>query len=110
MKNLQEKMEKFAETNVRLSGVKIHQTDGRKLKEDLHEIMKMAFENLGLYVTEVENALVIEMPHNELGAVLYETKFVMKQLDYDVTSASEQFQEKLQARNEKMKAKEKDNE
>ena len=88
------KIEELKSAKLRTSKNRLHQTDARTYKADLHASFKEVFEDLGLIVTEVQNALVIEMPHDELGAIPIEAKFVIKQLDYDVISASEMFEEK----------------
>lgn len=79
---------------LRVSKNRLHQTDARKLKEILHEKMAIEFDKLDLMPTFIENAIVIEIPHQELGGIPIEVKFVIKQLDYDIVSANEQFLEK----------------
>lgn len=79
---------------LRVSKNRLHQTDARNLKEILHEKMANEFDRLDLTPTLVENAIVIEIPHHELGSIPIEVKFVIKPLDYDMIAANEQFLEK----------------
>lgn len=95
-----EKLQELQEFKLRESTNKkgeriIQQTDSRKYKDLLHETMASILEDaLDVDITPVDNALIVEIPHNELGAVIIETKFVIKPLDYDVISAGEMYQEK----------------
>lgn len=97
---MKEKLQELQDFKLRESKNKkgeriIQQTDSRKYKDLLHETMANILENaLDVDITPVDNALIVEMPHNELGAVIIETKFVIKPLDYDVISAGEMYQEK----------------
>lgn len=90
-------MNKLAEKKLRLNKNRIHQTDAREFKQELHNLFKEQFEAMGLIVTEIENALVLEIPNDELGAIPIEAKFVVKNLDYDIMAAEHQYQQKLDA-------------
>ena len=69
---------------LRTNKTKLHQSDARKYKDILHNAMLELFEKLEVDITMVQNAIVIEVPHDELGAIPIEVKFVIKPLDYDV--------------------------
>lgn len=89
------------EMKLRLNKNKLHQTDVRAYKEELHLLFMEKFNELGYDVTLVENGFIIEVPHDELGAIPIEAKFVIKPIDYDVISAGEQYEQKIAAKAEK---------
>lgn len=88
-------MEKITQMKLRTNKGKIHQTDAREYKAELHEFMKAALEEYDLIITDVDNGFIIEMPHDELGSIPIEAKFVIKPINYDVMSAGEMYQMKL---------------
>lgn len=84
---------------------RLQQLDGRKFKENLHRVTIDKLSELDVDITEVQNGFVIEIPHEELGSIPVEVKMVVKPIDYDVMTAGEEYQQKLQAQKEKDKAK-----
>ena len=84
---------------------RLQQLDGRKFKEKLHQVTIDKLSELDVDITEVQNGFVIEIPHEELGSIPVEVKMVVKPIDYDVMTAGEEYQQKLQAQKEKDKAK-----
>lgn len=100
-------VKELQEMKLRESKGKLQQTDARAFKAKLHELMIKTFEPLGYEITEVTNALILEVSNDELGAIPVEAKFVVKSLDYDVIGAGEQYQEKLAERKAKEQAKKK---
>ena len=94
MENLQEKINK---KSLRLSTnkTKLHQTDAKELKDLLHDLFSQKLSELDYIITPVENGFVIEVEHEEYGSIPVEAKFIIKPLDFDVESASEQHQEKI---------------
>lgn len=87
---------------------RIQQMDARAYKDRLHAVMRELFEReLDLDVYDFENGLLLEIPHNELGSVVIETKFVIKSTDYDISSNVEAYAEKVEAQKEKRLQKEK---
>ena len=91
---MNEKINEMKIAKLRTSKNRLHQTDARDYKADLHELFIAKLEELDVMITEVQNGFIIEMPHDELGSIPIEAKFVIKQLDYDVITAGEMFQEK----------------
>ena len=102
---MNEKINEMKIAKLRTSKNRLHQTDARDYKADLHELFIAKLKELDVMITEVQNGFIIEMPHDELGAIPIEAKFVIKQLDYDVISAGEMFEEK-QAKAKEPKKKE----
>ena len=100
-------LQELQEMKLRENKGKLQQTDARNFKAKLHELMIAVFEPLGYEITEVANALILEVSNDELGAIPVEAKFVVKSLDYDVIGAGEQYQEKQQAKLDKEKEKQK---
>lgn len=101
---MNEKLKELETTKLRTNKNKLHQTDARNYKADLHEVFMDMFKDLDLMVTEVDNGFIIEMPHEEFGAIPIEAKFIIKPLDYDVISAGEMYQLKLDNKAAKEKA------
>lgn len=99
-----EKLKDLETAKLRTNKNKLHQTDARGYKADLHEVFMDVFKDLDLMVTEVDNGFIIEMPHEEFGAIPIEAKFIIKPLNYDVISAGEMYEQKLQAKADKEKA------
>lgn len=90
-------MNNLTEKKLRTNKNRIHQTDAREFKQELHKLFKAQFESMGLLVTEIENALVLEIPNDELGAIPIEAKFVVKNLDFDILAAEHQHLQKIEA-------------
>lgn len=101
-------MEKIYNAKLRTNKNRIHQTDARKLKAAMHEVLMEKIGELDVDITPVNNGFIIEFPNEELGSIVVESKFVIKPLDYDVVSAGEEFAEKEAERLAKAKAKEKE--
>lgn len=100
-------MEKITQMKLRTNKGKLHQTDAREYKAELHNVIKEALASLDVTITDVDNGFIIEMPHDELGAIPIECKFVIKPLDFDVIAAGEQYTDKLKAQAEKLLEKKK---
>lgn len=88
-------LQELTEMKLRENKGKLQQTDARNFKAKLHELMIKVFEPLGFEITEIANAIILEVSNEELGAIPVEAKFVVKALDYDVISAGEEYQQKL---------------
>lgn len=84
---------KLRETNTG----RLHQTDAREWKNHLHELMAEHIEQLDFDVHMVQNGMLIEVPHDEYGSIVVEAKFVVKQTDYDIMAAVDQYEEKKRA-------------
>lgn len=88
-------MKQVNEMKLRTSKNRIHQTDARELKALLHEAFAEKLAELDVDITMVENGFIIEVPNDELGAIVVESKFVIKPLDFDVMTAGAMYKEKL---------------
>lgn len=97
-------MEKIAKMKLRTSKNRLHQTDARELKALIHEQAMLILSQMG-YTTEVQNAIMLEISHDELGAIPVEVKFVIKALDYDIMTAGEEFASKQASEKDKKKDK-----
>lgn len=93
-----EKLKVMEKMQLRVNKNKLHQTDARSYKADMHSVFMDMFRDLGLWVTEVDNGFIIEMPHEELGSIPVEAKFIIKPIDYDVVSAGEMYEMKQLAK------------
>lgn len=102
MENLKNKVFNW---KLRANKNKLHQTDARNFKVDLHELFKKALESLDYVITDVENGFIIEVENDELGGIAVEAKFVIKTLDFDIESANAQYLEKLNAQKERLEKK-----
>ena len=88
-------MEKIANMKLRTTKTgRLNQLDARAFKAELHARMIEAFEDMGIMVTEIQNGIMLEIEHHELGAIPVEAKFVVKALDFDILTAGEEFQQK----------------
>lgn len=74
---------------------KLHQTDARAYKEALHQVFMDKLAELDVTINPAQNALLIEVPHDELGAIVVEAKFVVKPLDFDILAATDEYEQKL---------------
>lgn len=101
-------LEKIKGMVLRTSGKKIHQTDNRQLKNEVHAWLTDLLESQNLEVYTVPNALVVELENEELGGIAIEIKAVIKSLDYDVISEVEDYEQHLKNQAEKKAQKEKD--
>lgn len=94
---MKEQMNKLMHAQLRESKGKLQQSDARAYKADLHQLMRDVFENLDLDVHMVQNGMLLEIPHEELGSVVVEAKFVLKPVDYDIAASVDQYEEKQKA-------------
>ena len=97
-------MKKIEKMKLRTSKNRLHQTDARELKALIHEQAMLILSQMG-YTTEVQNAIMLEISHDELGAIPVEVKFVIKALDYDIVTAGEEFTSKQVSEKDKKKDK-----
>lgn len=81
---------------MRSSGDRLHQTDARSYKNLLHAYLTEALQEVD--VTPVDNGLILEIPHEEYGAIVVELKAIIKPFNYDVEEAADNYQTKLEAR------------
>ena len=89
---------------------RLHQTDTREWKNHLHELMAEHIEQLDFDVHMVQNGMLIEVPHDEYGSIVVEAKFVVKQTDYDIMAAVDQYEEKKRAAAERRAKRQRDKE
>ena len=89
---------------------RMQQLDARVYKAAMHEIFKELFETLEIDVYEIENGLMLEIPHDDYGAIPIEAKFVIKPLNTDVEAYHAQHLEKEADRQAKAEAKAKERE
>lgn len=89
------KIEKLTNFKLKTNKNRLHQGDARKYKELLHNVMIEKLSELeNATITEIQNAIILELEHTDLGAIVIEAKFVIKPLDFDVITASDEFLEK----------------
>lgn len=88
-------MKQINEMKLRTSKNRIQQTDARELKALLHEAFAEKLSELDVDITMVENGFIIEVPNSEIGAIVVESKFVLKPLDFDVITAGDEYAQKL---------------
>ena len=102
-------MERLFNIKVRETKTKrMQQLDARVYKEAMHEVFKELFETLDIDVLEIQNGLMLEIPHEEYGSIPIEAKFVIKPLNTDTNAYHEQFMEKEAERKAKAEAKKKE--
>lgn len=97
-------MEKIAKMKLRTNKNRLHQTDARELKAEIHKQAMVELANMG-FTTEIQNAIMLEISHDELGAIPVEVKFVIKSLDFDILTAGEEFASKQASEKDKKKDK-----
>lgn len=94
-------LDKIMTMELRESKGKIQQTDSRKLKATLHELLTEMLTEYGFEVYEIQNGLVVEIPNEELGAIPIEIKAIVKNLNFDTDTHVTEYQEKLKRAKEK---------
>lgn len=112
MKNLQDlvnqvKSKGFTVTETK-KGEKIKQTEHRQLKADLMSALEKDFQDLGLALGMSKDGLVLEIPHDNLGAIPVELDLKVKSLDFDTVWAVESYAKEQQEKAERKKQANKD--
>ena len=98
-------MEKIRTMKLREKNGRIHQTDARELKAEIHKVVIDQLVNMGELITEIQNGFVIEFTHDTLGSIPVEVKCVIKNTNFDVVTAGEEFTSKLASEKNKKKDK-----
>ena len=97
-------MKQVKNMKLRTSKNRLHQTDARELKALIHKEALVILSQMG-FTTEIQNAIMLEISHDELGAIPVEVKFVIKSLDYDIVTAGEEYAAKQVSEKDKKKDK-----
>lgn len=98
----------FKQTKKKNGEIAIQQTESRTLKgEILQQLNALIASTYDIEVIRTGEGLIILLPNDELGAIPIALDVKIKSLDFDYLASQAQYQEKLQAKEEKEKAKQK---
>lgn len=98
----------FKQTKKKNGEIAIQQTESRTLKSEiLQELNSLIANTYDIEVIRTGEGLIILLPNEELGAIPVALDVTIKSLDFDYLASQAQYQEKLQAKEEKQKAKQK---
>lgn len=98
----------FKQTTRKNGEVAIQQTESRNLKNEiLQRLNNLITESYNIEILRTDEGLIILLPNDELGAIPIALDVKIKSLDFDYLASQAQYQEKLQEKQEKEKAKQK---
>ncbi len=98
----------FKQTKKKNGEVAIQQTESRALKSEiLQRLSNLITEAYDIEILRTDEGLIILLPNDELGAIPIALDVKIKSLDFDYLASQAQYQEKLQEKQEKEKAKQK---
>ena len=100
MKNLQNVVAELENAVVKLSGEKINQTQRNEFKANLQNALLNDLTSLGLQATLTSDGIVV-MVENEVSNLYINFETTIKNLDFDLDSAKQEYQEKLEAKVER---------
>jgi hypothetical protein len=100
MKNLQNVVAELETAVVKLSGEKINQTQRNEFKANLQNALLNDLVSLGLQATLTSDGIVV-MVENEVSNLYINFETTIKNLDFDLDSAKQEYQEKLEAKVER---------
>ena len=84
------------------SGKAITQKQRNELKYNLtREIVDILLNNGIKYITRTVDGFILEIQHEELGVIPVELNVKVKNLDYDIEGAEEEWKRKVKERNKK---------
>ena len=84
------------------SGKAITQKQRNELKYNLTREVVAVLMNSGLpYITQTADGFILEIQHEELGVIPIELNLKVKNIDYDIGAAEEEWQMKVKEREQK---------
>jgi hypothetical protein len=100
MKNLQNVLATLENATLKLSGEKLNQTQRNEFKANLQNALLSDLTSLGLQATLTSDGIVV-MVENEVSNLYINFETTIKNLDFDLDSAKQEYQEKLEAKIER---------
>lgn len=98
----------FKQTTRKNGEVAIQQTESRTLKNEiLQQLNILIADTYNIEILRTDEGLIILLPNDELGAIPIALDVKIKSLDFDYLASQAQYQEKLQDKQEKKRAKQK---
>ena len=98
----------FKQTKKKSGEIAIQQTESRALKSEiLQALNNLIINTYNIEVIRTGEGLIILLPNDELGAIPIALDVKVKSLDFDYLASQAQYEEKLQVKEEKQKAKQK---
>jgi hypothetical protein len=100
MKNLQNVLATLENATLKLSGEKLNQTQRNEFKANLQNALLSDLEALGLVATLTSDGVVL-MIENSSSNLYINLETTIKNLDFDLDGAKQEYQEKLDAKVER---------
>jgi hypothetical protein len=100
MKNLQNVLATLENATLKLSGEKLNQTQRNEFKANLQNALLNDLVALGLQATLTSDGIVL-MLENSVSNLYINFETTIKNLDFDLESAKQDYQEKLEAKVER---------
>lgn len=100
MKNLQNVLATLENATLKLSGEKLNQVQRNEFKANLQNALLNDLVALGLQATLTSDGIVL-MLENSVSNLYINFETTIKNLDYDLESAKQDYQEKLEAKVER---------
>jgi hypothetical protein len=100
MENLQNVLATLETATLKLSGEKLNQTQRNEFKANLQNALLSDLEALGLQATLTSDGVVL-MIENSTSNLYINLETTIKNLDFDLDGAKQEYQEKLEAKVER---------
>ncbi len=101
---MKEFLEKIFKRELTTTKDRLNRVQATIIKNELLDAIESQFGGL-VDVTRVKDGLAIEIPHDELGSIVFVLDVKNKSLDYDIPTERECYIAELQTKEEKKKAK-----
>jgi hypothetical protein len=102
MKNLSSFAATIKSKVFKMSGDKINQTERNTTKSDALEAITTDLFAAGLNAVRTTEGIVLEVPNDELGSIFFELDIKVKSADFDITTAVAEYQDQINARQERI--------
>jgi hypothetical protein len=100
MENLRNVLATLENATLKLSGEKLNQTQRNEFKANLQSALLSDLENLGLQATLTSDGVVL-MIENDTSNLYINLETTIKNLDFDLDGAKQEYQAKLDAKLER---------
>jgi hypothetical protein len=102
MKNLSSFVATIKSKVFKMSGDKINQTERNTTKAAVLEAITTDLFAAGLTAVRTADGIVLEVANDELGSIFFELDIKVKSSDFDITTAVAEYQDQINARQERI--------
>ena len=102
MKNLQNVIATLENATLKLSGEKLNQTQRNDFKAQLNKALVLDLKELGVDTHETKEGIVV-LVENSISNVYINFDTTIKNLDFDLDGAKQEFSEAIELRNQRQK-------